>query len=150
METKFNSLLDANLTVTASLTKPTKPGKVPRPVYIVSGDTFGREEIFRSIGGKLFRGAWSFWEDPSAELLSELNTRGRMSFAEQIEAKNARREARIERYTGYAENAKERSDERAGRAMAISRMIPPGQPILIGHHSEKRHRREIERMDSNM
>lgn len=133
MEIKFNSLLDANLTVAASLTKPTKPGKVPRPVYIVSGDTFGCEEIFRDIGGKLFRGAWSFWDDPSAKLLVELNLRGRMSFAAQIEAKNARREARMERYTGYAENAKERSDERASRAIAISSAIPPGQPILIGH-----------------
>ncbi|MBS1983597.1 MAG: DUF3560 domain-containing protein [Bdellovibrionales bacterium] len=150
MATKFNSLLDANLAVTPSLTKPTKPGKVPRPVYIVSGDTSGCEQIFRDIGGKLFRGAWSFWEDPSAKLLSELNARGRMSFVEQIEAKNVRREARMGRYTGYAASARERSDERAGRAVAISRMIPPGQPILIGHHSEKRHRRDIGRMDTNM
>ena len=26
-------------------------------------------------------------------------------------------------------------------------MIPLGQPILVGHHSEKRHRRDLKRID---
>ena len=29
-------------------------------------------------------------------------------------------------------------------------MIPFGQPILVGHHSEKRHRRDIERIDGGI
>jgi hypothetical protein len=29
-------------------------------------------------------------------------------------------------------------------------MIPMGQPILVGHHSERHHRRDLERIDSNM
>jgi hypothetical protein len=28
--------------------------------------------------------------------------------------------------------------------------IPPGQPILVGHHSERRHRRDLERSDGHM
>ena len=28
--------------------------------------------------------------------------------------------------------------------------IPMGQPILVGHHSEGRHRRDLNRIDSNM
>ena len=28
--------------------------------------------------------------------------------------------------------------------------MTPGQPILVGHHSEKRHRRDLERIDRNM
>ena len=32
----------------------------------------------------------------------------------------------------------------------ISNMIPLGQPVLIGHHSEKRHRRDIDRMRNLM
>jgi len=33
---------------------------------------------------------------------------------------------------------------------ALADAIPFGQPILVGHHSEKRHRRDIERMENNM
>lgn len=150
METKFNSLLEANLSVTATLTKPTKPGKKPRPVYIITGNTYGLDEIFRDLGGRTFRGQWSFWEDPSAALLSELNARGRLSFSEQIEAKNERRLNRIDRYTGYGENAKARAEERSQAAKKISSMIPFGQPILIGHHSEKRHRSDLDRIHSNI
>jgi hypothetical protein len=29
-------------------------------------------------------------------------------------------------------------------------MIPMGQPILVGHHSERRHRRDLERHDRNI
>ena len=29
-------------------------------------------------------------------------------------------------------------------------MIPMGQPIIVGHHSEGRHRRDLKRIDSNM
>ncbi|WP_132290495.1 DUF3560 domain-containing protein [Kribbella sp. VKM Ac-2568] len=50
------------------------------------------------------------------------------------------------------------SDPRPGRTSArpraarrqISDHIPLGQPILVGHHSERRHRRDIERMDRLM
>ncbi len=28
--------------------------------------------------------------------------------------------------------------------------IPPGQPILVGHHSENRHRRDLDKIDRNM
>ncbi len=38
------------------------------------------------------------------------------------------------------------ADARGKRADALARVMN-GQPILIGHHSEKRHRRDIERMD---
>lgn len=54
-----------------------------------------------------------------------------------------RAEARAERATGVAD---------AGYAAArqIMSFIPPGQPILVGHHSEGRHRRDLKRIDSNM
>jgi hypothetical protein len=32
----------------------------------------------------------------------------------------------------------------------ISEHIPPGQPILVGHHSERGHRRALQRMDGHM
>jgi hypothetical protein len=57
----------------------------------------------------------------------------------------------------YSEERAERLTERAGkheahaeaarrRGESISGGIPLGQPILVGHHSEKRHRRDIERI----
>ncbi len=62
---------------------------------------------------------------------------------------DAKREAKKERFERLAEKAKDESAQRYSSAMQMARTID-GQPILIGHHSEKRHRRDIERMDNNM
>jgi hypothetical protein len=43
----------------------------------------------------------------------------------------------------------EKSEEFHGRAEAIADMIPLGQPILVGHHSERRHRNDLEKIHSN-
>jgi hypothetical protein len=69
-------------------------------------------------------------------------------------------DAEAERY----ERAERRADYHAGRAGAcdseaasrfgaehqILDMIPPGQPILVGHHSEGRHRRHLARAESHL
>lgn len=69
-------------------------------------------------------------------------------------------EAEAERY----ERADRRADYHADRAGAcetdaasrfnaehqILDMIPPGQPILVGHHSERRHRRDLARAESHL
>jgi hypothetical protein len=61
-----------------------------------------------------------------------------------------RAEERSERFTDYSESRTEDAD-RAQKAVAdISDAIPFGQPILIGHHSERRHRKAIERIDNGM
>lgn len=62
----------------------------------------------------------------------------------------ARQEARRARFLALAERFDKESNARYETAMAILAPIPPGQPILIGHHSEKRHRRALERHDTNM
>jgi hypothetical protein len=63
------------------------------------------------------------------------------------EQKQERRRQRLieraERKDAQAESARQRSDE-------ITRHIPMGQPILVGHHSEKRHRRDLDRSDRAM
>lgn len=59
------------------------------------------------------------------------------------------------------ERIAERHDRAADRALAerdsaeetfrrIGDMIPVGQPILVGHHSERRHRRDLARMDRSL
>lgn len=62
----------------------------------------------------------------------------------------ARREARIERLRTRSAKLAAEGESRLAAASATLSMIPMGQPILVGHHSEKKHRRDIARIDSNM
>jgi hypothetical protein len=62
----------------------------------------------------------------------------------------AKQEARRQRYLELAEKAAKKSESAYGSAHRIADVIPPGQPILVGHHSEKRHRRDLERIDNKM
>lgn len=57
---------------------------------------------------------------------------------------------RAEFYQDWSNNAHKRSAAAYARVDSIMRHIPMGQPILIGHHSEKHHRRDLERADSSM
>jgi len=61
-----------------------------------------------------------------------------------------KQEARRERYEARADKARAEaaSADKVGRS--ISDMIPMGQPILVGHYSEKRHRRDLARIDRAM
>ena len=61
-----------------------------------------------------------------------------------------RQEARAERYRQYAENAARRSTAAFNASSAAVENIPLGQPILVGHHSERAHRRALERSNSAM
>lgn len=56
-----------------------------------------------------------------------------------------RRLARAERLKGWAEAREAQSEQMHEAARAETAQIPFGQPILIGHHSEKRHRAAIDR-----
>lgn len=62
----------------------------------------------------------------------------------------ARVEEKRERLNGRAVKAIRASDARYQRSMAITSAWYPGQPILVGHHSERRHRRDLARSDANM
>ena len=66
-----------------------------------------------------------------------------------FEAKQAARKAQLE---AAADRAEDRANAAYGRAdMSESATgIPFGQPILVGHHSEKRHRAAIARSDAAM
>lgn len=61
-----------------------------------------------------------------------------------------RQEARAERYREYADNAARRASEAFNASSAAVDGIPLGQPILVGHHSEKAHRRALERSNNAM
>lgn len=61
-----------------------------------------------------------------------------------------RRERRAERLRGWAEKREARSRAAFGAARRLADAIPFGQPILVGHHSEKHARRDQERIHNNM
>jgi len=60
-----------------------------------------------------------------------------------------RKQAKVDRFEGYAANAQARSATAYRTAHRIVDSIPLGQPIIVGHHSERRHRRDIERCHRN-
>lgn len=57
-----------------------------------------------------------------------------MTYQEKIEAKRVR-------YIELAEKWEKLANERRNSSYTINSMIPMGQPILVGHHSEKRDRK---------
>lgn len=61
-----------------------------------------------------------------------------------------KREAKAERYRDLARKAQEQSNESYSAAQKIGNMIPFGQPILVGHHSEKRARADSNKIDCFM
>lgn len=61
-----------------------------------------------------------------------------------------KQEARAERYREYAENAEKRAAAAFNASNEAVANIPLGQPILVGHHSEKAHRRALERSNGAM
>ena len=70
--------------------------------------------------------------------------------AERVEAYEAKREAKQERLEKAAARASSASSAAYAGAKARGDMIPFGQPILVGHHSERRHRSDIAKIDRGM
>ena len=64
---------------------------------------------------------------------------------ELIQAYKEKREAKFERYTELSEKAAAQSTASYEASNSAVSMIPMGQPILVGHHSERAHRNAIKR-----
>lgn len=61
-----------------------------------------------------------------------------------------RLERKLEKRLEWAGKAEKRSDAAFDKVRLIADNIPLGQPILVGHHSERRARRDQERIRSGM
>lgn len=61
-----------------------------------------------------------------------------------------RREARADRLREWAEKRERKAEHDYQAARQIADRIPFGQPILVGHHSEGRARRDAARIDAGM
>lgn len=62
----------------------------------------------------------------------------------------AKKQARADRYRERASKLRKAAAAAHGDARGMLDVIPPGQPILVGHHSERRHRRDLERIDKRL
>ena len=56
-----------------------------------------------------------------------------------------RKERKLEQRAAWAEKADARSAQRDAASLRAVDGIPFGQPILVGHHSEGRHRRALQK-----
>lgn len=61
-----------------------------------------------------------------------------------------RAEQRSKRFNEYSDNRNDDAEAARNAIAAISDNIPIGQPILVGHHSECRARKDVERIDNGM
>lgn len=61
-----------------------------------------------------------------------------------------KQQAKRDRYAARAARKQREAASREAVARQTLAAIPPGQPILVGHHSERRHRRDLDRADRNM
>lgn len=61
-----------------------------------------------------------------------------------------RAEQRAERFEDYSESRKQDSEQAYAAVERITSGIPLGQPILVGHHSERRARKDAERIENGM
>lgn len=62
----------------------------------------------------------------------------------------ARAEDRAERFEGYSENREADADRARAAVSAIADGIPLGQPILVGHHSERHARKDAQKIENGM
>lgn len=62
----------------------------------------------------------------------------------------SRAEARAERFEDYSEARAEDASRARDAVSAITHNIPMGQPILIGHHSERHARKDAEKIENGM
>jgi protein-L-isoaspartate O-methyltransferase len=61
-----------------------------------------------------------------------------------------RAEVRADRFEDYGESRAREGDAAYAGVQNITEHIPLGQPILVGHHSERRARRDAERIEAGM
>jgi hypothetical protein len=61
-----------------------------------------------------------------------------------------RAEARAERFENYGDKREAEGEQARKSVDAICEHIPLGQPILVGHHSEKRARKDAERIETGI
>jgi hypothetical protein len=125
--------------------------------FLVTGDTYDNRHWLKEFGLKWDYNAQGYRGKLSPAQAEKVKARDGLSvessteytYDEQRDSRIARAEAKADRYEGYAKNARERGDSRLDAADKRSERFEFGQPILVGHHSEKGARRDADRIWSD-
>lgn len=72
----------------------------------------------------------------------------KLSFTEQVQREQQRAENRVESSLHRAEKAENNFEELYKKAKEMASVIPFGQPIMVGHHSEQRDRNYRDRINN--
>ncbi len=91
--------------------------------FVAPAWTPGREDVLLSLAGDI--------EDEDSTLFE-------------------RQEARADRFNGYSDKRAAESGQVLEYVDSMASAIPLGQPILVGHHSERRARREAQKIENGM
>ncbi|MCF6707484.1 DUF3560 domain-containing protein [Raoultella ornithinolytica] len=92
-------------------------------LFVAPAWTPGREDVLLSLAGDI--------EDEDSTLFD-------------------RQEQRAERFNDYSDKRAGESERQLAHVDALASAIPFGQPILVGHHSERRARRDAQRIENGM
>ncbi len=75
---------------------------------------------------------------------------GPLDESEEIMTRRERKERKIELRKEWARKRSQKADQADESVSRLADQIPLGQPILVGHHSERHARRDIERIQNGM
>jgi hypothetical protein len=122
--------------------------------FIVTGTKYEDRTEMRGLGLRWDRDqkAWRGKLTPKdAEKLKKrftVETDEEFTKSRQREQLREKRLAKAEKYEEWAEKQEQKKKELFDEHDKLLSVIPPGQPILVGHHSEKRHRKHLEHIDN--
>lgn len=167
--------MNENTTTTSVTTSSTEGGDLvlehSADGTVLHGTSRGDRELIDLVKGQGFRwsrnlGAWFLpraWSEPARlirvralraqlgdRLVVECCDAPRRTAAEREAEKRERAAARAERLEQRAERATEAAQTETERMRRIQDAIPLGQPVLVGHHSQRRHERDLERIDRHL
>lgn len=91
---------------------------------------------------------YAVWSPSRERMCISLSDENELFEEESTRAERA--EDKAERYSGYSMNASERSESARKRVHDIADRIPFGQPILVGHHSERAARADQNKIERGM
>ena len=141
-----------------------KTGRPKPKVYkgfLVTGDTYPLKNTIKAMGGK-WNGGLKGWVVPptSAKAINKLSKEKRLSVtalkteedvyrrisaAERLDLRKERYEKKGERWGHSAAKLKKEADDYHKRSHDLVNDIPFGQPVLVGHYSEKSHRNRLDK-----
>ena len=110
------------------------------------------DDLYQQVKSAGFRWApkqdlfFAFWSPKAEDLATELAG----EITDEDTSLVDRAEQRAERFEVYSDKRANDAESAYSAGMAIADNIPLGQPILVGHHSEKKARKDAEKIERSL